>query len=153
MSYADDVGGRLRQLRMQQGLSLQDVERKSNGEWKAAVVGSYERGDRNISAAKLCELAEFYGVGPADLLPPDESARPVQRVAGLVIDLTRLGHLGEEWEGVRRYVESVQVQRGDYNQRMLSVRNEDVRAMAIMMGTTADGLVEMMRATDILVSG
>ena len=53
VSYAGDVGSRLRQLRAQQGLSLQDVERKSNGEWKAAVVGSYERGDRNISAARL----------------------------------------------------------------------------------------------------
>ncbi len=153
MSYADDVGGRLRQLRLQQGLSLQDVERRSDGLWKAAVVGSYERGDRNISAAKLCELAEFYGVGAADLLPADESARPVQRVAGLVVDLIRLAGLSDDWEGVRRYVESVQVQRGDYNQRMLSVRNEDVRAMAIMMGTTPEGLVDMMRATDILVQG
>ncbi len=44
------------------------------------------------------------------------------------------------------------MQRGDYNQRMLSVRNEDVRAMAIMMATTPEGLVDMMRATDILVS-
>lgn len=151
MSYADDVGGRLRQLRQQQGLSLQDVERKSDGNWKAAVVGSYERGDRNISAAKLCELAEFYGVSASDLLPADESARPVQRVAGLVVDLQKLTMMGADWEGVRRYIESVQVQRGDYNQRMLSVRNEDVRAMAIMMGTTPEGLVDMMRATDILV--
>jgi transcriptional regulator with XRE-family HTH domain len=151
VSYVDDVGGRLRLLRQQQSLSLQDVERKSGGQWKAAVVGSYERGDRNISAAKLCELAEFYGVGASDLLPADESARPMSRVAGLVLDLQKLMVMGQDWEGVRRYAESVQVQRGDYNQRMLSVRNEDVRAMAIMMSTTPEGLLDMMRATDVLV--
>ncbi|MBA3277972.1 MAG: transcriptional regulator, partial [Geodermatophilaceae bacterium] len=44
--YARALGARLRGIRNQQGLSLQGVEDKSDGRWKAVVVGSYERGDR-----------------------------------------------------------------------------------------------------------
>ena len=39
--YAKSLGARLRSIRQQQGLSLQGVEEKSNGRWKAVVVGSY----------------------------------------------------------------------------------------------------------------
>ena len=47
--YAKSLGARLRSIRQQQGLSLQGVEEKSNGRWKAVVVGSYERGDRAVT--------------------------------------------------------------------------------------------------------
>lgn len=150
MSYAEDVGAKLRRIRLQQGLSLQDVERRSDGEWKAAVVGSYERGDRNISASRLCELAEFYGVAPSEVLPSEDAPRPMHRSQGIVIDLTRLGD-GEEWEGVRRYCESIQVQRGDYNRQLLSVRADDVRALAVILALTPEELVERLRAAGVLL--
>jgi len=44
--YARALGAKLRSIRQQQGLSLHGVEEKSQGKWKAVVVGSYERGDR-----------------------------------------------------------------------------------------------------------
>jgi transcriptional regulator with XRE-family HTH domain len=44
--FAKQLGARLRAIRQQQGLSLQGVEEKSGGRWKAVVVGSYERGVR-----------------------------------------------------------------------------------------------------------
>ena len=47
--YAKALGQRLRAIRMQQGLSLHGVEDKSEGRWKAVVVGSYERGDRAVT--------------------------------------------------------------------------------------------------------
>ena len=56
-------------MRNQQGLSLQGVEAKSAGRWKAVVVGSYERGDRAVTVQRLAELAEFYGV-PAGRAAP-----------------------------------------------------------------------------------
>ena len=43
--YARALGARLRAIRTQQGLSLHGVEEKSEGRWKAVVVGSYERGE------------------------------------------------------------------------------------------------------------
>lgn len=150
MSYAEEVGARLRRIRNQQGMSLQDVERESGGMWKAAVVGSYERGDRNISASRLCELAEFYGVAPAEVLPQDDAPRPLGRAPGLVIDLIRLEQAGDEWRSVRRYCESIQIQRGDYNRQLLSVRSEDVRALAVIRETTPQELLAELRAAGIL---
>jgi transcriptional regulator with XRE-family HTH domain len=51
--YQKRLGARLRAIRQQQGLTLQQVEEMSEGRWKAVVVGSYERGDRAVSVAKL----------------------------------------------------------------------------------------------------
>ena len=67
--YAKALGSKLRAIRQQQGLSLHGVEQKSGGRWKAVVVGSYERGDRAVTVQKLAELADFYGVPVAELLP------------------------------------------------------------------------------------
>lgn len=88
--YAKQLGGKLRAIRTQQGLSLHGVEEKSQGRWKAVVVGSYERGDRAVTVQRLAELAEFYGVPVQELLPggtPGGAAEPPPR---LVLDLERL---------------------------------------------------------------
>lgn len=151
-SYSEEVGTRLRRIRMQQGMSLQDVERRSDGRWKAAVIGSYERGDRNISAARLCELAEFYGVSPSEVLPQEDAPRPVDHSRGMVMDLSRLED-SERWAGVRRYCESIQVERGDFNRQVLSVRADDLRALAVIMGTSQDTLVDELRQEGILAEG
>ena len=154
MSYAEDVGKRLRRIRLQQGLSLQDVERRSSGRWKAAVVGSYERGDRNISASRLCELAEFYGVAASEVLPGEEQQRARGGYGqGLVLDLTQIDATDASWDGVRRYCESIQLQRGDYNRQMLSIRGEDVRALAVIMNTSPDDLVDALRDAGVLAEG
>ena len=87
--YAHALGARLRSIRAQQGLSLHGVEEKSEGRWKAVVVGSYERGDRAVTVAKLAELAEFYGVPVAELLPDARATRRGAPSPKLVIDLQR----------------------------------------------------------------
>jgi transcriptional regulator with XRE-family HTH domain len=97
LTYTREVGERLRRVRLDRGLSLQDVERTSKGRWKAAVVGSYERGDRNITATRLLELAEFYGVTPGDVLPGESPVRQPEEATGIVLDLQRLEELGDRW--------------------------------------------------------
>ena len=47
--YPATLGARLRSLRRQQHLSLQDVEAASDHEFKVSVLGAYERGERAIS--------------------------------------------------------------------------------------------------------
>ena len=149
MSYSREVGERLRQVRVDRGWSLQEVERASGGRWKAAVIGSYERGDRNISATRLLELAEFYGVRPADVLPGETAP---QRGFGttIVLDLRRLEALGPRYAPLRRYLETIQIQRGDFNRRVLSVRSEDLRALAVIHETTPETLVEELRREGVL---
>ena len=77
------VGDRLRAIRRQKGLSLHDVEARSNQEFKASVLGAYERGERAISVPRLLRLAELYRV-PADQLLPG-------RASDADIDLTDAG--------------------------------------------------------------
>ncbi len=50
--YSRLVGERLRSIRLQKNMSLGDVETRSNNEFKASVLGAYERGERacNLSA-------------------------------------------------------------------------------------------------------
>ena len=74
LAYRRELGANLRAVRQDQGMSLAGIEQKSGGRWKAVVLGTYERGDRGIEAAKLAELADFYGVDPADVMP--RSRRP-----------------------------------------------------------------------------
>src|SRR6201988_5241253 len=70
--YGRRVGERLRAIRRQKRLSLQDVEASSLQEFKASVLGAYERGERAISVPRLQRLARFYNVPVDQLLPPDE---------------------------------------------------------------------------------
>jgi transcriptional regulator with XRE-family HTH domain len=151
VSYTDEVGEKLRQIRVGRGLSLQDVERQSEGRWKAAVVGSYERGDRNISATRLLELAEFYEVSPAEVLPGEPVLRQESGTGGIVIDLQQLDSLGEQWSSVRRYLESIQVQRGDFNRQMLSIRGEDLRALSVLHGGSPNDLIGDLRAAGAII--
>ena len=57
----DPICGVLLRLRALAGLSLRQVEAKSDGRWKAVVVGSYERGDRRPTVEAARELLDFYG--------------------------------------------------------------------------------------------
>lgn len=66
------VGERLRDVRIAHGMSLRDVENESGRQLTAASVGMYERGERNLSLIRLYELAEFYDVPVAALLPADQ---------------------------------------------------------------------------------
>jgi len=78
---------RLRIIRKSKGWSLQDVERNSNGKWKAVVIGSYERSDRAISLKKAIALMQFYQVPVTELFPD----LPTQSInSSITFDLNRL---------------------------------------------------------------
>ena len=94
-SYALAVGARLRQVRRERGLSLMGIEQKTDGHFKAVVIGSYERADRAVTVSRLAELAEFYRVPVAELLPPAvaiDSAAEALSLARRVVTLL----VGEE---------------------------------------------------------
>src|SRR5208282_6796683 len=74
--YAAAVGARLRAVRRQKRMSLQAVEKESRLEFKASVLGAYERGERTISVPRLQRLARLYRVPVDQLLPPDGSEPP-----------------------------------------------------------------------------
>src|SRR5450755_1612068 len=63
-----ELGLRLRIARRDRGFALNDVEELSGREFKASVVGAYERGERTITVSRLIRLAELYDLSPQDLL-------------------------------------------------------------------------------------
>src|SRR3954469_14879614 len=91
--YARALGGRLRAIRTQQGLSLHGVEEKSSGKWKAVVVGSYERGDPSGARARRAEPAEFSGVRGGELLPDGAAYGGNEPAPKLILDLERLSQV------------------------------------------------------------
>ncbi|HYP24150.1 MAG TPA: transcriptional regulator [Actinomycetota bacterium] len=142
--YAKSLGESLRRIRVQKGMSLQDVQQASDGKWKAAVVGAYERGDRNVTVARLSELAEFYGVPVSELLP-DDGAPPapgqVETRRRVVLDLEGLTKVPEaDRDPLSRFTTAIQIQRGDFNGRVLTIREDDLMALALLYQTTSDEL-------------
>lgn len=154
--YQRRLGARLRAIRQQQGLTLQEVEERSQGHWKAVVVGSYERGDRAVSVAKLAELGEFYGVPVSELLPAENGPRaasPPVEARRIKLDLRALGRsdLDPELEPVSRFAHTIQLQRGDYNGSVLTIRDEDLRALSVIYGTDPEELVVRLEDEGVLV--
>ena len=150
--YAHALGARLRSIRAQQGLSLHGVEEKSEGRWKAVVVGSYERGDRAVTVSRLAELAEFYRVPVAELLPEGSGVRH-ESAGKIVLDLEKLYDAATDTlEYVARYARAIQQQRGDYNGRVLSIRADDLRALAIVYDESTSSLVERLNEHGVLVT-
>jgi transcriptional regulator with XRE-family HTH domain len=166
-NYAQRVGERLRLIRKQKGLSLQEVEATSHQEFKASVLGAYERGERAISVPRLQRLAKFYTVPVDQLLPQDVDndfvhvrddevidlttgadaeptpPRGVRRYDEdrVSIDLTRLQAIAaQEREMLTRYLGMIQVQRQDFNGKVLTIRSEDLRAIACLFETTTDSM-------------
>ncbi len=149
--YAKALGSRLRAIRTQQGLSLHGVEEKSRGRWKAVVVGSYERGDRAVTVQRLAELADFYGVPVAELLPEGAPGAPTEPSARLVIDLEHLSSVPAHDAGpLARYAATIQSQRGDYNGRVLSIRHEDLRSLAVIYDSSPAALTEQLIGWGVL---
>lgn len=136
--YPEALGERLRHIRQQQGLSLQDVEAASGEEIKASVLGAYERGERSVSVARLRVLADFYRVPIEQLLPDAEHPRSPRAAQGMRIDLTRLESLGPDQEIVTRYLASIQARRNDYNNRVLTIRGEDVETLAVVLSESEE---------------
>lgn len=168
--YARAVGARLRAVRKQMRLSLQAVEAMSEEEFKASVLGAYERGERAISVPRLQRLAKLYDVPVDQLLPETDDAanrwstggsegnghgngnagvapigtraiRPWNGSEKVTIDLTKLNSVsGAERDLLRRFLSMIQVQRQDFNGRMITIRAEDLRAIACLFGVTPDAM-------------
>lgn len=141
-AYGRRVGERLRSIRRQKRLSLQDVESQSDQEFKASVLGAYERGERAISVARLERLARYYSVPVDQLLPrstEDETTVDLTERGsgrqGVTLNLSQLESVPlPEGEMLGRYLAMIQVQRQDFNGRILTIRQDDLRAVACILG-------------------
>tara|TARA_Y100001936_G_scaffold200263_1_gene201944 strand:- start:681 stop:1214 length:534 start_codon:yes stop_codon:yes gene_type:complete len=149
-AYRILVGERIRSIRKQKRLSLQEVESRSEAEFKASVLGAYERADRAISVPRLQRLAIFYNVPVDQLLPGEDALNELTESSfsstdsdlndrSIVIDLTKLSDSkAPESVVIDRYLKIIQVKRQDFNGRVLTIRRDDLQALAAIIGTTVE---------------
>ncbi len=147
-SYAVRLGERLRWVRQQRSLSLRTVSQRSGEEFRISVLGAYERGHRMISVARLQRLAELYEVSVDHLLPPAEELEtqpppdaPDRRLgerAKVTLDLRRLSGLAPaDRDLLSRYLGLIQLERQDEAGFLISIRPEDLRAIACLLESSS----------------
>ena len=133
--FSASLGLRLRAARRQRGWSLGELESYTGGEFKASVVGAYERGERALSVQRLVRLAEIYAVPPSDLLPMGSSER------GVLIDLD-VAATSKDGDLIDRYLAAIHFLRREG--RPEEVRDSDKAVIASLLDST----VEVASGTD-----
>lgn len=132
----ESIGKRIRAIRKGRGLSLLEVEELSAGEFKASVLGAYERGERSISVARLIRLATVLGEHPAALLPRLED--------GPVVDLSAVERLDAERADVLDgFLGAIQRMRQDPEATSLAVRRSDLEVLSALLGEQLGELSEL----------
>jgi len=130
-----DIASAIRAIRKQKGMTLRDVELRSNGVWKSVVIGSYERCDRTLSLKKAIALADFYqvpldqllGLGKLKGSTPDR----------LIIDLRAVKERPEKsklYEGLNSFIKAICEKRRDWNGELLSIRSSDLFQISLLQG-------------------
>ncbi|MED5541840.1 MAG: transcriptional regulator [Actinomycetota bacterium] len=145
-NYSLRVGERLRLVRRQKRMSLQEVEAESSYEFKASVLGAYERGERAISVPRLSRLAHFYEVPVGQLLPLGDG---INEDSGSVLDrqvtinLDRLARVpGAEAAVLGRFLTMIQGQRQEFNGSSLTIRRDDLRTIACILDTALNEVAD-----------
>jgi transcriptional regulator with XRE-family HTH domain len=137
-SYNQAVGRRLRAIRRQKRLSLQEVEALSSYEFKASVLGAYERGERSLSLPRMHRLAAVYGVPIEQLLPEaGRVAAPSWESGGITIDLAKVEGV-EGGDLVERFLRAIQLMRQDFNGKVLTLRRSDLRILVSLLEADED---------------
>jgi transcriptional regulator with XRE-family HTH domain len=128
--FSASLGVRLRAARRHRGWSLGELESSTGGEFKASVVGAYERGERALSVQRLVRLAEIYAVPAAELLPIGSAD------GGVMIDLDA----AESGDGdlIDRYLAAIQFLRRQG--RPDEVRDSDKAVIASLLESTVDAV-------------
>lgn len=138
------LGTRLRAVRKSQNYSLSDIEELSKGSFKAVVLGSYERGARAMTVARLVELAEIYQV-PISTFLEGENHKGTLRVERTIIDTKRVANRAkqsdrynlESYKILARYLREIIYMRQDWNGQVISLRTQDFENLALCLDMKA----------------
>lgn len=138
------LGERLREVRRRYGWTRADVQNLSQGRWTATALGTYERGERMMSAVGLVALADFYRASAADLIdaaPIDIAAPPPDEL--VVIDIKRLYQSGK-WELLETFVSAVQQARSGPQRRLVALRTRELPRLAAVHNLPVDRFLAML---------
>ncbi|MBU3734044.1 MAG: helix-turn-helix domain-containing protein [Candidatus Planktophila sp.] len=132
----------LRAIRESQGLTLSQASAKSNGGVSAIALGSYERGDRTISARKLMQIAQIYGVPVTAFFGLHDQANKNTK---MIIDCRKLNRdeapLAIKLNAIVKSIASI---RSDWNGEVISLRENDLASLRIFGSITAIEIDEIL---------
>jgi aspartate kinase len=115
-------------------------------------VGAYERGSARSRCPRLKNLADFYKVPVAVLLGEPLPVQQTGERRKIVLDLAALAEI-DPAAPIRRFVQSIIESRGDFNGRVLSLRNDDLKALCTLVGGDIPTGVAQLRSWGVMIDG
>jgi len=146
----DHCAAKLKILRRNKGLTLEECEIASEGKFKAVVLGSYERGTRAVSLSKLSQLADFYDVPIAFFF----SSKNHSQEGRWVFDLRRLKERNEgnfPLNFITHSLAQIAELRSDWEGEILSVRESDRVNFEIVLGSEREDYIARMKSMQIII--
>jgi transcriptional regulator with XRE-family HTH domain len=150
------INARLRSIRRSKGFTLADIERLSQGNLRAISLGSYERGDRELSLKKAIQIADFYEVPLGYVLTGKSEVQAQSEKT--VIDLRQLKTLTRESEKsltlqiIFSFISGIIKARQDFNGEILSLRDKDCEYLTISIGCSYQELRQFLQSQHLLVT-
>ena len=127
---------RMRLIRESRHLTLNQAAKLSKGKISAIALGSYERGDRSVSAHKLIMITNLYEVPISELFEAQRGFLPDERIS---IDLRKiLLTTNPAAQKLTQVLRNIARMRGDWNGQIISLRAQDVNSFQVFTGLTAE---------------
>ena len=149
------ISARIRAQRKARSLTLQDIERLSNGRIKAVVMGSYERGSRAISLARTIEIANLFAIPISELI--EESKNPERGSDDqLVFDLRKLREIslavtGSEISKINAFLSAICARRRDWNGEILTLRSADLDTLTLVLSAPREKVQELLDRFQLVI--
>lgn len=146
-----EIGRRMRAARKKRGWTI--AEMADVGKIKAVVIGSYERGSRNMPISRLGEIARILSVDVAYLLGQPLSRQDSALV--LTLDLRAISCTSftdpNRLALVVNYCAGIIKKRNDWNGEVLSIRESDLLNLSFSMGVEQPELLQWLTAENYLL--
>jgi transcriptional regulator with XRE-family HTH domain len=137
----ETLNTRMRLIRESRHLTLVQAAKLSKGQISAIALGSYERGDRAVSARKLITIANLYEVPISELFEAPRNFMPEERIS---IDIRRIlltsNPAAQKFTEVLRNIARM---RGDWNGEVISLRGQDVNNFQVFTGLTKEQIQQV----------
>ena len=137
----ETLSTRMRLIRESRHLTLVQAARLSKGQISAIALGSYERGDRAVSAHKLIIIANLYQVPISELFEAPRNFMPEEQVS---IDVRKiLTTSNPAAQEITEVLRNIARMRGDWNGEVISLRGQDINNFQVFTGLTPEEIKEV----------
>jgi transcriptional regulator with XRE-family HTH domain len=127
---------RMRLIRESRHLTLIQAAKLSRGQISAIALGSYERGDRSVSARKLIAIANLYEVPISDLFEAPRESISEERISIDVRKILTTSH--PTAQKITEVLRNIARMRGDWNGEVISLRAQDIKSFQAFSGLSAE---------------